>query len=99
VRRALADAGRKAVDVEVLVLAMADPPPATVLRAFARRALGPHGEAVRMGCVNGDASEADALSALAADELATLEGFAAGVGVAIGIAPDGTSVARCVGHA
>ncbi len=47
VRRALAAAGRRATDVSGLVVAATEPIAEDVLAAFARRALGPHGAAVR----------------------------------------------------
>lgn len=96
VRRSLAQAGRRAVDVEALVVGAPDQLGAEALARFARRALGPHGDGVSaVGIADGDAS-ADALASLAAEHLATTGLPGDGVGIAVGIAADGTAVALCI---
>jgi hypothetical protein len=96
VRRALADAGRKAVEVDHLVVAVPLIPPAADCRVFARRALGPHGADIPVLAV-----------AFAVDDAATLAAQAAGVmqrrsatdwamAVCVGLGTDGSTVALCL---
>lgn len=51
VRRSLAAAGRRAVDVMVLVVVTDRPPGPEALARFVRRALGPHGASVSSSAV------------------------------------------------
>jgi hypothetical protein len=59
VRRALADAGRKAFDVSDLLVAGEAPVAGDALERFARRALGPHGTSVRGASVQVEAGDHD----------------------------------------
>jgi hypothetical protein len=103
VRRALAAAGRKAVEVDALVVAAPLVPTAETCRRLARRALGPHGEGIAaIGvAVAGDRAEDLALAAAAylgsaatADGASVAEGWA--LAVCVGRAVDGTTVALCL---
>jgi len=98
VRRALADAGRRAVDVTALVVASPDPIPGDVLAAFARRALGPWGADVPSAVVTA-VGDADELAAVAAAELPAVTSDPVAVGIVVGLAADGTTVALCLGRA
>jgi hypothetical protein len=95
VRRALADARRRGIDVVGMVVAA--PPPLTLDAAqrFARRALGPHGDAVRLDLVAAETGDAARLAQLAA-EAARSSLDSDGLWVAVGIGPDETTVALCV---
>ena len=99
VRRALADAGRRAVDVSALIVAATGPLEAEVLAAFARRALGPHGASVR--CSSQVAAPRVDASELAASAAAGMSGDLSpdGIGIAVALGPDGTTVALCLGRA
>jgi hypothetical protein len=92
VRRALAEARWRAVDVDVMVVAT--PPPLTLdaVGRFARRALGPHGATV--GCEARPAGESGA-ERLAGLALRTVPDRAARW-IAVGIGSDGQTVALCV---
>jgi hypothetical protein len=105
VRRALAAAGRKAVEVDALCVATPLAPTAQACRRLARRALGPHGSQVpALGVAVADVdAEALALAAAAfmeaaaaSDEAPLPEGWA--LAVSIGLGPDGTTVALCLGR-
>ena len=104
VRRALADAGRRAVDVSDLAVASPAPIGDDELARLARRALGPHGERVPATGVVSHATSADALAEVASAHVASLltatpASEPAGptrLGIGVGIAPDGTIVALCV---
>lgn len=99
VRRALAAAGRRAVDVSGLTVAATGPLEAEVVAAFARRALGPHGATVRSrGLVTAPRGDADELAARAVAELSD-ELSPGGIGVAVGIDDGGDIVALCLGRA
>ena len=99
VRRALAEAGRRAVDVSTLIVATSGPLDAEVLAGFARRALGPHGSSVRSrGLVAAPRADADELAASAAAELSG-DLSPDGIGIAVGLGTDGTTVALCLGRA
>ena len=95
VRRALADARRRAIDVVGVVVAA--PPPLTLHAAqrFARRALGPHGDTVRLDLVVAEAGGGARLVELAADAARSIED-GDGLWVAVGIGCDGTTVALCL---
>jgi hypothetical protein len=98
VRRALADARIRAVDVTVIVLAATGSIGEDVLAAFARRALGPHGAAV---CARGlavDGSCAEALAAAAA-AVSSADLSSDGFGIAVGLDDGGDVVALCLGRA
>jgi hypothetical protein len=62
VRRALAAAGRRAMDVTTLVVASPEPIPADVVARFTRRALGPHGAVTQVSFHHPDATDAEALA-------------------------------------
>ena len=106
VRRAIAAAHGRAADVGELVIAAAEPIGEDVARAFARRALGPRGDAVPVGCVRADEADHDA-EALAQAALraamplvpggADTDGAvsAPGLVIAVGLGADGTTVAFC----
>jgi len=98
VRRALADAGRRAADVTALVVAGHDPIAPDTLARFARRALGPRGWEVRARSHMSDATDADVLADQAAAELGARHGSAGvtGVEMAVGLGADGSVVAVCV---
>jgi hypothetical protein len=105
VRRALADAGRRATDVVALVLACPEAVPPDVLRAFARRALGPFGETVPVASVAAEGpaeriadAGAERLAAAGRDAAAGLVAPQDGVLVAVAVGADGTTVARCLGR-
>jgi hypothetical protein len=94
VRRALAAARRRAVDVEALALvADAEPDPVTLAR-FARRALGPHGVSVRCD----GAGEADLLheARVGAVTALAVARAAGGVAVAVALGPGDAVTVRCV---
>ncbi len=103
-RRALAAAGRKAVEVDALCVAAPSAPTAEACRRLARRALGPHGSQVpALGVAVADVdAEALALAAAAFVEAAAAvgarrrcaEGWA--LAVCVGLGPDGTTVALCL---
>jgi hypothetical protein len=97
VRRALADGGLHAADVSAIVLASPHPVAPDAFRGFVRRALGPYRDTLYAQSVVELGLEAEALAdaACAALETAvTIDGK--GVSVAVGLAADGTTVARCV---
>jgi hypothetical protein len=98
VRRALASARRQAADVTDLIVAAASPISAAVAAGFARRALGPHGSDVRTLGVVSDDPDPSALADIACaacEDILTSAG-AEGVVVVVGLAPDGTTEARCL---
>ena len=99
VRRALADAGHRAVDVRHVVLVTRGPVGPDVLAAFVRRALGPHGATVRArGMAVVPPVVAHQLAALAVPE-ADDDISQDGVVIAVGIGDDGDVVALCLGRA
>ena len=95
VRRALADAHRRATEVDIL--SVATPPPLTqeAVARFARRALGPRGAEVGSCATESLETDARSLVELAARALPGGE-RASGLGVAVGVAPDGTTIAICL---
>ena len=96
VRRALADARLRALDVEVVTVVA--PPPLTRLavEGFMRRALGPHAAGVELLFVEADVPDAAGLTDHALGALAPEHGRR-GIAVTVGIAGDGTTVALCLG--
>ena len=96
VRRALADGGRRAMDVRALVLAA--PPPLTLVQArrFARRALGPAGADVPIIVVDSDESTGEALADAAVAGLTASSPRTGGVAVVVGIGRDARTIALCV---
>jgi hypothetical protein len=98
VRRALADAGRQAADVSVLVLASPLPVDAVTLGRFVRRALGPHGSAERTSGLEIEGVDAEMLAARAGahvrDDLPP-----GGIGIAVGLDDGGDVVALCLSRA
>lgn len=105
VRRALAAAGRKAVEVDVLCVAAPLAPTAEACRRLARRALGPHGSGIAaLGvAVAGDHAVDLALAAAAfmeaaddSSEASVADGWE--LAVCVGLAADGTTVALCLGR-
>lgn len=99
VRRALADAGRRAVDVTDLIVASPDPITTDVLAGFARRALGTRGADVCVSCLVRAAADAEALAAHAAAGMTEALRLTDGLGLALGLGSDGTTVALCLGPA
>jgi len=97
VRRALAAAHRRAIEVTDLVLASNDPVPTGTLIGFARRALGTHASTVRAMGLVGEEPDASGLAARAT-AAASIEPPAGGLVIAIGVASDGTTEARCLGR-
>jgi hypothetical protein len=97
VRRALAAAGRRALDVSTLLVASNEPIEADVLAAFARRALGPHGASIQATGLVSSEPEAVALATHAVAVATTTVTPRTGLVIAIGIAADGTTEARCLG--
>ena len=101
-RRALAGVGRKAFEVDALVVAAPLVPTAEACRSLARRALGPHGAQVpALGvAVAGDDAEVLAMGAAAnLEAAAAMEGAAVEdweLAVCVGLGPDGTTVALCL---
>ncbi len=94
VRRALAAAGRRAVDVDGLAVVADRAPDAATLARFTRRALGPHrAEAPAIGTAHGGghAERVDAATALASTHLR------GGVAVAVALGPGARATATCVG--
>ena len=69
VRLALADAGRRAIDVTDLVLATTDTVAADSLTAFVRRALGPYGDHVHARCLVIETGDAAEIAGRAANQL------------------------------
>ena len=104
VRRALSDAGRRALDVAALVVASAVAVGEDETARFTRRALGPHGQWVPAAGIVSDEMSADGLARVAAAHLATVLYVTPAreptgpvrLGIAVGIASDGTTVALCV---
>ena len=105
VRRALAAAGRKAVEVDALCVAAPLAPTAEACRRLARRALGPHGSGIAVlgVAVTGDHAEDLAMAAAAfmeaadtSNEASVAEGWA--LAVCVGLAVDSTTVALCLGR-
>ncbi len=103
VRRALAAARRKAVEVDALCVAAPLAPTAEACRRLARRALGPHGsEIAALGvAVTGDRAEDLARAAVAfmvtasdSEAVPAVEDWA--LAVCVGLAADGTTVALCL---
>jgi hypothetical protein len=74
VRRALAAAGRRAMDVTSLVVASTEPIPSAVLARFTRRALGPHGAVIAVNAHEPGATDAEALAAHAASRIPAPDG-------------------------
>jgi hypothetical protein len=110
VRRALADAGRKAIDVDALVVSAPLVPTAEACRGLARRALGPHGAGIpalgvagagdRAKAVASDEATALAMGAVAALQGATIMAASAvhswELAVCVGHGRDGRTVALCL---
>lgn len=94
-RRALADAGAKAVAVDLLIIAARDEPSLAACATLARRALGPHGLETRTVGMAIASDGADELVADAVESLAAQEDSAWTLAVAIGVGTDGTIVALC----
>jgi hypothetical protein len=99
VRRALAAAGRRALEVGAMVVATRDVLAADVPASFARRALGPPGERVAVRALRSDEPDAARLADLAAIELSRVGMARDRIVMAVGIGPDGTTVALCLGEA
>jgi hypothetical protein len=98
VRRALAAAGRRAVEVTDLVVASPEAIDPDTLARFARRALGPHGPSIATISLVSDAQDAEGLAARAAQH--PMGKMApGGVVVAVGIDERGDVVALCLGPA
>jgi hypothetical protein len=97
VRRALGDAKRRAVDVETLVVATPAPLSLDAVMRFARRALGPHGASVQVSRIERDTGDAAELATLAAAVPVARDRGRRAIRLAIGIGPDGTTVALCLG--
>lgn len=109
-RRALAVAGRKAVEVDALVVAAPLVPTTEACRSLARRALGPHGAGIpALGVAaaghHAEAVASDGTEALAMGAAAVLEAAAAmdvmafggwELAVFVGVGRDGTTVALCL---
>jgi len=95
-RRALADAGCKAVEVDLLIIAARDEPTPVACATLARRALGPHGLETRTVGMAVATDKADELVADAVSSLAASQDTAWTLAVAIGAGSDGTIVALCV---
>jgi hypothetical protein len=91
VRRALAAAGRRAVDVARLVVVTESPPTAAGLVRLTRRALGPHGATVRAS-VELVTPGTDHLARRMVLELVPVETGRVVVGVVLGPSP---AVAAC----
>jgi hypothetical protein len=93
VRRALAAARRRAVDVGLMVVASPTPIADDRLASFARRALGPHGATVTIRSLVADATDAGLLADQATAAAPALSGD---IVLAIGLGLDGTTEARCL---
>lgn len=100
VRRALAQAGRHARDVEMMVVATGHPAAGAALRQFARRSLGPHGTEVTLRHVlppDGRGDDARRLARLAEAALPRRGSPSdARVSIAVGVGDDGAVVAVCL---
>jgi hypothetical protein len=96
VRRALADAGRRAVEVDWLIVAAPVAPAAEACRRFARRALGPHGLNVPVRGLAFGSHAADSLAGAAARSLDKDPAEGWRLAVCVGLGPDGRSVALCL---
>jgi hypothetical protein len=95
VRRALADARRRAADVESLAIAARPPLTRDAVMRFARRALGPFGADLEPVIVEALEPSAGALVDVAIRAL-SMEGEGQGLAVAVGISTDGTTIAVCL---
>ena len=91
VRRAVADAGWRATDIDAIVVACPPPLEVDAVRRFARRALGPHGDAVASVALETE----DDRDGLVARATRSRPGSARRW-IAVGITRDGTTVATCV---
>jgi hypothetical protein len=98
VRRALAAASRRAADVSTVVVASSSSMADDALLGFTRRALGPHGSNVHVAAVSAGAPDAEHLADVATAELGALlmAEDHSGVGIAVGLGADGTTVAHCL---
>ena len=100
VRRALADAGHKALDVTELVMVADRAPSSAALARFARRALGPHGGRVpvRTRVAMGPTHAARTARAITA-ALEPLNGRGVGgrLVLAVVLGPDEQATALCLG--
>lgn len=95
-RRALADASRRAFEVDRLIVAAAVAPTAEACRLFARRALGPHGLAVPVRGLTFESRHADTLANAAAEALEQDPAEAWRLAVCVGLGPGGRTVALCL---
>jgi hypothetical protein len=107
VRRALADAGRKAIDVDALVVSAPLVPTAEACRGLARRALGPHGAGIPALGVAGAGDRAKAVASDEATAVASDEATALAMGAVAALqgatimaasAVHSWELAVCVGH-
>ena len=96
VRRALAAAGRRAVDVDGLALVTGTDPDTAGLARFTRRALGPVGTDVPAAGAAGPGAHADRC-AMAGDLAAGL--LRGGVAIAVALGPGAAATVRCVAAA
>lgn len=97
VRRALAAAGRRALDVDVLVLATDAEPDPTRLARFTRRALGPHGDGVPSAGLAGAGWSHEAR--LEQAETRAGRSLRGGVAIVAALGPGETATVRCVAAA
>lgn len=94
VRRALAAAGHRAVDVRGLALVADAVPDGVALARFTRRALGPHGAEVPSAGAGGAELPHEARIGIATD-LAVARA-AGGIAIAVALGPGSVVTARCV---
>jgi hypothetical protein len=96
IRRSLAAAGRKAIDVTRLIVVADAPVPVDALGRFARRALGPHGASVALEPISvaGDRSHEERIG-IGLDA----RPVAGGLSVILVMGPDDVVSALCVAAA
>jgi len=94
VRRALADAGCKAFEIDTVVVGAASVIPDPALRRFARRALGPRGDDVVIRQHVSATGGAEALATVALATLSDNPGHGR-LWIVVGLAADGSTVALC----
>lgn len=96
IRRALADAGTKAFEVDYVAVGARQEPSHTTCVTLARRALGPRGQVTRTAGTAVDDDDPGRIAASVVQSLTDASAPAWTLAVAVGVGSDGTIVALCV---